>query len=88
MVQIEMIPAEEPSVPDKEHLHHGIVLVLRQRQHVLVLTVAVGDLLLLGHCPDAGKQFPVFDGLLKFQRIRRILHFLLQHLQHRLIVAA
>ncbi len=87
MGHIEMLPADQLAVPHEKDLHHGVRLILGQRQNILVLAVAVRDLLLLRHALDTVVEIPVPYGILELQILGRLRHLFLQILQKRLIVA-
>lgn len=72
-----MLPADQLAVPYKKHLYHRIVFILRKGDDILILPVAVGNFLLLGHLFHTVVQIPVTDCLLKLQVFRSLLHFLL-----------
>ena len=82
-----MLPADQLAVPHEKDLHHGVRLILGQRQNILVLAVAVRDLLLLRHAFDTVVEIPVPYSLLELQILGRLRHLFLQLLQKRLIVA-
>ena len=84
--QVEVISPDQPAAPDKEHLDHRIPLMGSHGQHIPVLPAGVGDLLLLRHLLHAADELPVLDGPLKFQRLGRGIHLLLQILQHRVVI--
>ena len=48
-LQMKMVPADQLALPDKEHLHHRVLLVPGHGNDVPVLPAAAGDLLFLGH---------------------------------------
>ena len=82
-----MLPADQLSSPDEENLHHGVVLIPRQSDDILILSVAVRDLLLLGYLLHAVVQIPVSDRLLKIQSFRGLLHLLPQAVQDRIEIS-
>ena len=47
MCHIEMLPADESASADKEHLDYRILCLNRQCDNILILSVKIGDLLLL-----------------------------------------
>ena len=73
-----MFSPDQLAVPDKEHLHHSLSVVLIHGNDVLVLSRAVRNLLLLGHLFYIIVQIPIAGGSLKIQLFRRFLHFCLQ----------
>ena len=84
--QIKMVPADEPASPDKEDLYDRILFLRGRRQDIPVLPAGVRDLLLLGHLFHTVHQFPVFNGLFKFQRFRSRVHLPFQLRENPLIM--
>ena len=82
MSHIKMLPTDKLSSPDKKYLHDRIAAVLIQRNNILVLSVAVGDLLLLGNLFHAVQQISPLCSLFKFKFLRRCLHFFLKLVQY------
>ncbi len=73
-----MIPADQPSSPDKKDLYYRVLTFRGRRQDIPVLTSGIRDLLLLGNLLHTVQKLPVFDGLLKFHGFRRFVHLRLQ----------
>jgi len=73
-----MLSSDEFSRTDKENLRHRILLIHRQGDHILVLTVTVGDLLALADPADVVDHIPVFLGFLKIHRLGFLHHFFVQ----------
>ena len=83
-----MLPADQTAFPYEEDLDYRVLVVLRHGDDIAVLHTAAGDLLFLGHRPDAGQQIPVFDGFFEIHLVRRRLHLFLQHGDDRIVFAA
>ena len=86
-LKIKMIPSYKPASSHKKHLYHSVTIITCHSDHIFILSVTGGDLLLLGHLLHTTDQFPIFDGLLKIHAVRSNFHFLFQHFKHRFIIS-
>ncbi len=91
MGHIEVLPADEPPVPDKEGLDDavriGIFLFHGSADDIPVLSRGVGHLLLLGNALYALQKVPEADGVLKAHLLRSPVHLLCQVPDHRSVAA-
>ena len=85
--QIKMVASDQTSGAHKKYLNHRVAVVRCKRDHILILAVAGGDLLLLRDLLHTRQKLPLLDRRLKIQPLRRLVHTLLQHFQHRLVVS-
>ena len=84
---MKMISSYDLTASDKEYLHDCICIITCQSDNVLVFTIRIGNLLLLCNLLHTAKQFPIFDRLLEFHRLRCLLHLLLKHPDDRRIIS-
>ena len=79
--EIKMIPADQLAIPDKKHLHNGILvtevfaLIHGHCNDVTVLLSVARDLLAFPDLFDTADQVTVFHGILIAHFLRSFLHF-------------
>ena len=92
--QEKVFPANHFSAPDEEYLHdcvgicYRIVCIIdRERDHILILSVLIRNLLALGYLVDASNQIPVLDRFFEFHLLRCLIHLLFEHSDDRRMVS-
>ena len=69
-----MLPAYEPSVPDKEHLGYGLSSVLIYAYDIPVIGIEGSHFLLRAYILYGLKEVPVLCSLLKLHGFRGLIH--------------
>ena len=69
-----MLPAYEPSIPDKEHLGYGLSPVLIYAYDIPIISIKGRHLLLRAYILYGSQKVPVFRSLLKLHGFRGLIH--------------
>ena len=83
-----MLASDQSAVTDKENLYHRFILISCKCDHILVIHLRTGNLLLLINLLYTVQQISVRCRFFKIHFFRSRIHLLRQHLNHRLEIAA